>query len=430
MEIIEKPEGDELERLLSRPASQASKQENSVQEILDQVRKRGDRAVLHYTYFFDGADMEDMRVPPEEFQEAVDHISDELREAIERSVAHIRSFHEANRPLDGELVETAPGVKCWERCVPIDRVGLYIPGGSAPLFSTVAMLGVPATLAGCSDIVVCTPPDANGKANPTVLAALQILGIQNVLKVGGAQAIGAMAYGTETIPKVDKIFGPGNSFVTLAKQLVQKEGVAIDLPAGPSELMVVADGSADPRYVASDLLSQAEHGADSQVLFLSDSRSLMNKVREEIQLRVKELPRKEVAEASMGHSRMILTGSMDAAIELANRYAPEHLLIDAEDEEKLAEKVRNAGSVFLGAYSPEAAGDYASGTNHTLPTNGHARAYSGVSVESFTKRISFQRLSAEGIRGLGDCIMRQAEAEGLEAHKEAVRVRLDDLSKG
>ncbi len=430
MEIYENPDPEELERLLARPDSKAAAQEASVAEVLDQVRKGGDRAVQRYTHFFDGVQLENTRVPQEEMEEAQKALPQDLKEAIERSAANIRSFHQANGPKDGEVMETTPGVDCWERRVPIDKVGLYIPGGSAPLFSTVLMLGVPATLAGCRELVVCTPPDHEGKANPTVLATLQLLGIEKVFKVGGAQAIGAMAYGTASIPRVDKIFGPGNSFVTLAKQLVQKEGVAIDLPAGPSELMVVADGSAEPRYVAADLLSQAEHGADSQVLLISDNRDFLDKVREEVDRRVKELPRKEVAEAALEHSRAILTDSMEEAMELANNYAPEHLIIDAEQDEALASKVRNAGSVFLGAYSPEAAGDYASGTNHTLPTNGHARAYSGVSVESFTKRISFQRLSADGIRGLGDTIMRQAEAEGLEAHKEAVRVRLEDLNKG
>jgi histidinol dehydrogenase len=430
MEIIERPDEEALGRLLSRPASKAVEQERSVLEVLDQVRKGGDRTVLRYTHFFDWVSLESSRVPRQEFQEARDSLPEDLRKAIERSASNIERFHKANAPSDGEPVETSPGVRCWERRLPIDRVGLYIPGGSAPLFSTALMLGVPATLAECPEIAVCTPPDANGKANPTVLATLDILGIEKVFKIGGAQAVGALAYGTEEVPRVDKIFGPGNSFVTLAKQLVQKEGVAIDLPAGPSELMVVADDSADPRYIAADLLSQAEHGADSQVLLISDSKALLEKVRSEMEERVEELPRRDVAKAALDHSRGIRTQHMGAAIELANRYAPEHLLIDAEDEEKLAGQVRNAGSVFLGAYSPEAAGDYASGTNHTLPTNGHARAYSGVSVESFCKRISFQRLSAKGIQGLGPTIVRQAEAEGLDAHKNAVQVRLDDLSKG
>jgi histidinol dehydrogenase len=427
MEIYEKPTAEELERLLSRPASKAATQESSVIEVLDQVRKGGDRAVLRYTHFFDGVPLDSSRVPKKELEEAQQDLPQDLKEAIERSAANIRAFHRANGPSDGEAVETAPGVNCWEKHVPIDKVGLYIPGGSAPLFSTALMLGVPATLAGCRELVVCTPPDEKGKANPTVLATLQLLGIENIYKVGGAQAIGAMTYGTEEIPKADKIFGPGNSFVTLAKQLVQKEGVAIDLPAGPSELMVVADGKADPRYIAADLLSQAEHGSDSQVLLVTDERELLEKVQSEVQKQVSDLPRKEVAEGALANSRGIRAANMEEAIEWANRYAPEHLIIDACEEEALAEQVRNAGSVFLGRYSPEAAGDYASGTNHTLPTNGHARAYSGVSVASFMKKLSFQRLSDEGLKELGPTIERQAEAEGLEAHRRAVELRLKDL---
>lgn len=427
MERYDEPNPEELDRILSRPVDQAKEREGSVREILDQVQARGDHAVQRYTHFFDGVELTDARVSPEEFKEARASIPQDLLQTIQKASQHIRTFHEANRPESGHSIETAPGVRCWEKQVPISKVGLYIPGGSAPLFSTVLMLAVPATIAGCEKIVVCTPPDESGKADPTILSTLETLGIDEVHKVGGAQAIGAMSYGTESVPSVDKLFGPGNSFVTLAKQMVQKEGTAIDLPAGPSELMVVADEEANARYLAADLLSQAEHGSDSQVILVSDSETLLDQVNQSLEEQVGDIPRASTARSALANSRGIRVKNMQEAIQVADRYAPEHLIIDAVEEEKLAEDVRHAGSVFLGAYSPEAAGDYASGTNHTLPTNGHARAYSGLSVASFMKKVSFQRLTPEGLQQLGPTIMRAAEAEELEAHRRAVELRLKDL---
>jgi histidinol dehydrogenase len=423
MQIIEYPGREEWPQLIRRPALEQLSLEKKVRKLLLKVKEGGDKALKKFTKEFDGIKIKNLLVSEKEIKKAAGEISAELKEAILTAKNNITAFHAAQLQAE-QVIETMPGVKCWRRSVGIEKVGLYIPGGTAPLFSTVLMLGIPAKLAGCSEIVLCTPPQKDGSVNPVILFTAQLAGITKIFKAGGAQAIAAMAYGTESIPRVYKIFGPGNQYVTCAKQLVQSDHVAIDMPAGPSEVCVLADDSADPVFVAADLLSQAEHGADSQVLLVTTSRSLAEKVKIEIDKQVEELPRKKMAIQALENSKAIIVQTMDDAIELVNEYAAEHLIISCVNDEAIAEKIINAGSVFLGNYSPESVGDYASGTNHTLPTNGFAKAYSGVSVDSFVKKITYQKLSGEGLRNIGRTVELMAAAEGLEAHAKAVSLRL------
>ena len=422
MQITNYPPKEQWSRLLERPVLDANSLETSVANVLKEVKASGDDALRRFTTMFDKVLVQELTVGPEEIQAAAEQLSSELKEAIQTAKENITRFHAAQLRQE-EAVETMPGIRCWRKMVPIEKVGLYIPGGTAPLFSTLLMLGVPAQLAGSSEIILCTPPGKDGQIHPAILYTAQLTGITRIFKVGGAQAIGAMAYGTATIPKVYKIFGPGNQYVTAAKQLVQKEGVAIDMPAGPSEVCVLADDSAQPAFVAADLLSQAEHGADSQVLLISTSEQLLEQTLSELERQLQLLPREEMARKALANSKAILVSSYAEAIALSNEYAPEHLIISCSNAESLAEQVTNAGSVFIGNYSPESVGDYASGTNHTLPTNGYARAYSGVSVDSFVKKITFQQLSQEGLLNIAATVEEMAEAEGLKAHAEAVRVR-------
>lgn len=426
MKVIRYPERAEWTSLLERPHIDMTALYATVNTVLTDVRTRGDRAVLDYEEKFDRVSLSSLQVTEAEMEAAEQLVPEELKDALRQAERNIATFHEAQR-FQGKKIETAPGVVCWQKAVPIEKVGLYIPGGTAPLFSTVLMLAVPARLAGCREIVLCTPPDREGRVNPAILYAARLAGVHRIFKAGGVQAIGAMAYGTETVPKVYKIFGPGNQYVMAAKQQVSLHEVAIDMPAGPSEVLVVADEKANPVFVAADLLSQAEHGADSQVLLVTTSDRMLERVREEVQVQLEKLPRRELAVRSLEHSKLILVHSMEEAMELANAYAPEHLILEVEDYTSLAEKVVNAGSVFMGAYTPESAGDYASGTNHTLPTSGYARAYSGVNLDSFIRKITFQELSPEGIRNIGPAIEKLASGEQLDAHKNAVTLRLLSL---
>ena len=426
MKVIRYPERAEWTSLLERPHIDMTALYATVNTVLTDVRTRGDRAVLDYEEKFDRVSLSSLQVTEAEMEAAEQLVPEELKDALQQAERNIATFHEAQR-FQGKKIETAPGVVCWQKAVPIEKVGLYIPGGTAPLFSTVLMLAVPARLAGCREIVLCTPPDREGRVNPAILHAARLAGVHRIFKAGGVQAIGAMAYGTETVPKVYKIFGPGNQYVMAAKQQVSLHEVAIDMPAGPSEVLVVADEKANPVFVAADLLSQAEHGADSQVLLVTTSDWMLERVREEVQVQLEQLPRRELAVRSLEHSKLILVRSMEEAMELANAYAPEHLILEVEDYASLAEKVVNAGSVFMGAYTPESAGDYASGTNHTLPTSGYARAYSGVNLDSFVRKITFQELSPEGIRNIGPAIEKLASGEQLDAHKNAVTLRLLSL---
>lgn len=426
MKVIRYPERAEWTSLLERPHIDMTALYATVNTILTDVRTRGDRAVLDYEEKFDRVSLSSLQVTEAEMEAAEQLVPEELKDALRQAERNIATFHEAQR-FQGKKIETAPGVVCWQKAVPIEKVGLYIPGGTAPLFSTVLMLAVPARLAGCREIVLCTPPDREGRVNPAILHAARLAGVHRIFKAGGVQAIGAMAYGTETVPKVYKIFGPGNQYVMAAKQQVSLHEVAIDMPAGPSEVLVVADEKANPVFVAADLLSQAEHGADSQVLLVTTSDRMLERVREEVQVQLEKLPRRELAVRSLEHSKLILVHSMEEAMELANAYAPEHLILEVEDYTSLSEKVVNAGSVFMGAYTPESAGDYASGTNHTLPTSGYARAYSGVNLDSFVRKITFQELSPEGIRNIGPAIEKLASGEQLDAHKNAVTLRLLSL---
>lgn len=426
MKVIRYPERAEWTSLLERPHIDMTALYATVNTVLTDVRTRGDRAVLDYEEKFDRVRLSSLQVTEAEMEAAEQLIPEELKDALQQAERNIATFHEAQR-FQGKKIETAPGVVCWQKAVPIEKVGLYIPGGTAPLFSTVLMLAVPARLAGCREIVLCTPPDREGRVNPAILYAARLAGVHRIFKAGGVQAIGAMAYGTETVPKVYKIFGPGNQYVMAAKQQVSLHEVAIDMPAGPSEVLVVADEKANPVFVAADLLSQAEHGADSQVLLVTTSDRMLERVREEVQVQLEQLPRRELAVRSLEHSKLILVHSMEEAMELANAYAPEHLILEVEDYTSLSEKVVNAGSVFMGAYTPESAGDYASGTNHTLPTSGYARAYSGVNLDSFVRKITFQELSPEGIRNIGPAIEKLASGEQLDAHKNAVTLRLLSL---
>ena len=422
MKTITHPTPEQFDRLSQRPQLDMTQLRATVTAVLDDVRARGDAAVLDYEERFDHVRLSSLAVTQAEIDAAQAAVSTELKEAIALARANILKFHESQRFV-GQKVETAPGVKCWQKSVPIERVGLYIPGGTAPLFSTVLMLATPAKIAGCTEIVLCTPPDRNGQVNPAILVAAHMAGVSRIFKAGGVQAIGAMAYGTQTVPKVYKIFGPGNQYVMAAKQHVSQGDVAIDMPAGPSEVCVIADETADARLVAADLLSQAEHGTDSQVLLISTSKTLIDAVQQELDRQLALLPRRAMAEQSLVNSTAVLVSNTDEAIRLSNRYAPEHLIIQTRDYESLAEKVVNAGSVFLGKYACESAGDYASGTNHTLPTHGHATAYSGVNLDSYCRKITFQHLTSEGISSIGRAVELMAEAEQLDAHKNAMTLR-------
>ena len=424
MKQIEYPDRNQWPELLKRPALQVESLFDTVRTILDRVKADGDRAVLAYEEQFDRVKLSSLAVGEEEMQEAEDLLDEELKSAIRLAKQNIETFHAA-QCFTSKRVETQPGVTCWQKAVPIERVGLYIPGGTAPLFSTVLMLAVPARIAGCGEIVLCTPPGMNGKVHPAVLFAAQVAGVNRLFKAGGVQAIASMAYGTESVPRVYKIFGPGNQYVTAAKQLVSLRDVAIDMPAGPSEVEVLADDTANPAFVAADLLSQAEHGVDSQALLVTTSPVLCQAVQQEVERQLALLPRKEIAARSLEHSKLIVVRDMDEALALTNAYAPEHLIIQTADYMQVAERVMNAGSVFLGPYSTESAGDYASGTNHTLPTNGYARAYSGVSLDSFIRKITFQEITREGLCRIGPAIETMAANEQLDAHKNAVTVRLD-----
>lgn len=423
MNIITYPERSAWNELLKRPVMNTDTLRDTVLEILNRVRTEGDRAVMEYEEKFDKVTLQSLAVSEQEFADAEKAVSIELKAAIMLAFNNIRTFHAAQK-FEGKRVTTLPGVTCWQKAVAIEKVGLYVPGGTAPLFSTVLMLATPAQIAGCKEIILCTPPDRTGKIHPAILYAAKVAGVSRVFKAGGVQAIGAMAYGTSSIPKVYKIFGPGNQYVTAAKQQVSLRDVAIDMPAGPSEVAVLADETAQPAFVAADLLSQAEHGTDSQAILITTSEALLREVTGEVQRQLEQLPRKGIAEKSLANSKLILVRTMDEAVDMVNEYAPEHLIIETKDYQQTAERIVNAGSVFLGPYSPESAGDYASGTNHTLPTNGYAKAYSGVSLDSFIRKITFQEVTQEGIRMIGPAIEVLAANEYLDAHKNAVSVRL------
>ena len=426
MKKILYPNKSEWTDILRRPVLNVETLFENVGTILKEVRTNGDKAVIEYEKRFDKVKLESLAVSEAEIKEAEKEVPIELKVAILLAQRNIYTFHKKQK-FEGKKVETMEGVTCWQKAVGIEKVGLYIPGGTAPLFSTLLMLAVPAKIAGCKEIVLCTPPNKEGKINPAILYAAQVAGVSKIFKAGGVQAIGAMAYGTESVPKVYKIFGPGNQYVMAAKQQVAMHDVAIDMPAGPSEVEVIADETANPAFVAADLLSQAEHGVDSQVVLVTTSEKLLNEVEYEVQHQLSRLPRWEIAEKSLANSKLILVKDMDEVIELTNEYAPEHLIIETKNYMELAERVVNAGSVFLGSYTPESAGDYASGTNHTLPTNGYAKAYSGVSLDSFIRKITFQEISREGIQNIGPAIEVMAAHEQLDAHKNAVTVRLNSL---
>jgi histidinol dehydrogenase len=420
MQIIEYPKSSEYAQLAARPVLEFEEIENRVKPILDAVRSKGDEALRKFTLDFDNVLIDDFAVDQQTIADAEKKLSPELKDAILQAYQNIKTFHQTQKQ-EPEKIETMPGVWCWRKSVGIDKVGIYIPGGTAPLFSTVLMLGIPAQIAGCKEVVLCSPSN-----HPAIYFAAKLAGITKVFRVGGAQAIAALAYGTESIPKVYKIFGPGNQYVTAAKQLITKEGIAIDMPAGPSEVAVLADESSNPAYVASDLLSQAEHGTDSQVILLTTSRQVIDAVLKEIEIQVALLPRQEIARKALENSKAILVENNAQAIEFLNEYAAEHLILAVENPEEIAEEITNAGSIFLGHFTPESCGDYASGTNHTLPTNGFARAYSGVSLDSFVKKITFQKITKEGLRNVGPVVELMAEAESLHAHKNAVTIRLKD----
>ena len=426
MILISNPDKSQWQEILKRPVMNTENLFDTVRSVIDRVKEEGDRAVLDYEEKFDKVVLASLAVSEEEQQEAENLVSEDLKAAIRLAKQNIETFHAAQR-FEGKKVQTQPGVTCWQKAVAIEKVGLYIPGGTAPLFSTVLMLAVPARIAGCKEIVLCTPPGRDGKVHPAVLFAAKVAGVNRIFKAGGIQAIAAMAYGTESVPKVYKIFGPGNQYVTAAKQLVSLRDVAIDMPAGPSEVEVLADETANPIFVAADLLSQAEHGVDSQAILITTSVELQQAVKVEVERQLALLPRKEIAEKSLANSKLIVVDSMAEAIELTNAYAPEHLIIETEDYLSVAERIVNAGSVFLGSLTPESAGDYASGTNHTLPTNGYAKAYSGVSLDSFIRKITFQEIKPEGLNIIGPAIELMAANEQLNAHKNAVSVRLGQL---
>ena len=426
MILISNPDKSQWQEILKRPVMNTENLFDTVRSVIDRVKEEGDRAVLDYEEKFDKVVLASLAVSEEEQQEAENLVSEDLKAAIRLAKQNIETFHAAQR-FEGKKVQTQPGVTCWQKAVAIEKVGLYIPGGTAPLFSTVLMLAVPARIAGCKEIVLCTPPGRDGKVHPAVLFAAKVAGVNRIFKAGGIQAIAAMAYGTESVPKVYKIFGPGNQYVTAAKQLVSLRDVAIDMPAGPSEVEVLADETANPIFVAADLLSQAEHGVDSQAILITTSVELQQAVKVEVERQLALLPRKEIAEKSLANSKLIVVDSMTEAIELTNAYAPEHLIIETEDYLSVAERIVNAGSVFLGSLTPESAGDYASVTNHTLPTNGYAKAYSGVSLDSFIRKITFQEIKPEGLNIIGPAIELMAANEQLDAHKNAVSVRLGQL---
>ncbi|MDX1363041.1 MAG: histidinol dehydrogenase [Arenibacter latericius] len=426
MNKIYNPLKKDWSSILKRPTQTVADIEEMVDAIFLEVKNNGDNAINAYTEKFDGVLMKNSSVTQEEIEEAANQVPKELKLAIQQAKRNIEKFHSAQRTAKVS-VETSEGVHCWQEKRPIQKVGLYIPGGTAPLFSTILMLAVPANLAGCKEIVLCSPPNKEGKLHPAILYTANLCGVTNIFKVGGVQAIAGMTFGTETIPQVYKIFGPGNQFVTVAKQIATKYGIAIDMPAGPSELLVMADDSANASFVASDLLSQAEHGADSQVILVSTSKKFINEVEREVEEQIKLLPRQEIAEKSIANSKLIYVADNETAVALINEYGPEHYILCVEDESFFLDRTYNAGSVFIGNYTPESAGDYASGTNHTLPTNGFAKQYSGVNLDSFTKAITFQKISKEGIKGIGETIELMAEAEGLFAHKNAVTLRLKSL---
>jgi len=426
MKVIKYPAKEEWSEIVERPHLDVSQLNATVEGVLDDVKNNGDEAVKRYEEKFDHAHLDSLAVTEAEIEEAERLVSPELKDALHLAHHNIAAFHQSQK-FEGKKVETCPGVTCWQKSVPIQKVGLYIPGGTAPLFSTVLMLATPAKIAGCEEIVLCTPPNSEGKVNPAILMAAKIAGVSKIFKAGGVQAIGAMAYGTESVPKVYKIFGPGNQYVMAAKQHVSLHDVAIDMPAGPSEVCVIADESTNTEYAAADLLSQAEHGVDSQVFFITTSETKLEEVIDEVQVQLERLPRKEMAQKSLDNSKFILVHNVQEAIDLSNTYAPEHLIIATRDYEILATMVVNAGSVFLGNYACESAGDYASGTNHTLPTHGYALAYNGVNLDSYNRKITFQHLTEEGIRNIGDAVVTMAENEQLEAHANAMRVRVKDV---
>ena len=426
MNTYQYPDPSTWQNLIQRPVLEKQNLRSTIQEVFEKVKNEGDEALKFYTQKFDGAEIIDFKVSKEEIENAKSLISNELKEAIQIAKSNITVFHESQKEIP-QKIETIQGVTCWRESRGIEKVGIYIPGGTAPLFSTVLMLATPANIAGCKEVILCTPPNKNGEVNPAILYAADLCGVTQIFKVGGSQAIAALANGTKTIIKVDKIFGPGNQYVTAAKEYATELGVAIDMPAGPSEVLVIADETAIPAFCTADLLSQAEHGADSQVIFIATNEAIFNETLEQVQIQLEELPRKELAQKAIENSRFILVKTFEEAIQLSNLYAPEHLILATEKAEDFIPKITNAGSVFLGNYSCESAGDYASGTNHTLPTNGYARNYSGVSLDSFIKKITFQKLSAQGIQNLGKTIELMAEAEGLEAHKNAVSIRLKSI---
>ncbi|MEL6811987.1 MAG: histidinol dehydrogenase [Bacteroidota bacterium] len=426
MKKVLNPKKESWQELLQRPTQSIADIEATVDQIFSEIVTKGDVALRKYTQLFDGVFLDNIEVSESEIKQARKQIEPELIEAIELAKSNIEAFHKAQINTM-EPMETSPGVICWQEYRPIEKVGLYIPGGSAPLFSTILMLAIPATIAGCKEIVLCTPPDKNGDIDATVLFTAWLCGITKIYKVGGIQAIGAMTFGTDSIPKVYKIFGPGNQFVTVAKQIATKHGVAIDMPAGPSELLVFADQTANASFVAADLLSQAEHGADSQVILVTTSEEMLHKVEYQIKEQIKALPRRKIAEKAIQNSRLLLVSSEEIALDLINSYGPEHLIVSCSSEDAFIKEVNNAGSIFIGSFTPESAGDYASGTNHTLPTNGFAKQYSGVNLYSFQKAISFQKISKQGIKNIGQAIELMAGAEGLQAHKNAVTLRLKSL---
>ena len=428
MKLIKYPDRSQWDEILKRPVLNTESLFDTVRDIINRVRVGGDRTVMEYEAMFDKAELTSLAVTLEEIEEAEKEVPIELKAAIYLAKRNIEAFHAAQR-FEGKKVDTMEGVTCWQKAVAIEKVGLYIPGGTAPLFSTVLMLAIPAKIAGCKEIVLCTPPDKNGKVHPPILFAAHLAGVSKIFKVGGVQAIASMAYGTESIPKVYKIFGPGNQYVTAAKQLVSLRDVAIDMPAGPSEVEVLADESANPVFVAADLLSQAEHGVDSQAVLITTSEKLQTEVVYEVERQLGYLNRRDIAEKSLANSKLILVKDMDEALELTNAYAPEHLIIETKNYMEVSGRIINAGSVFLGAFSPESAGDYASGTNHTLPTNGYAKAYSGVSLDSFIRKITFQEILPDGMAAIGPAIEVMAANEHLDAHKNAVTVRLKEIRK-
>lgn len=430
MEIIKYPNEKDWPDILKRPAFDTRQLDNLVKEVVDDVRINGDKAVKKYTKKFDKASIDLIRLNKLEIDEAVKRIPQQLKDAIQRAQKNIEVFHRAQLNHNNIHVSPSPGVVCWQKPVPISKIGLYIPGGTAPLFSTVLMLGVPAKISGCDEIILCSPPDGKGKINDAILYAAHAVGINKIYKVGGVQAIAALAYGTETIPKVFKIFGPGNRYVTAAKQLVSRDAVAIDMPAGPSEVAVVADETSNPAFIASDLLAQAEHGTDSQVILFTTSENQIIRVGNELEVQLAQLPKKNIVSKSLENSKIIFLKDLEEVLKMVNAYAPEHLIILSKEADSFAEKVVNAGSVFIGEYTPESAGDYASGTNHTLPTHGWATSLSGVNMDSFFKKITYQKINAEGLENIGPAIEVMAEAEELMAHRNAVSVRLKKIREG